>query len=427
VLSFDIACFQNEFLAWGASDVNAIITVSASGGETVQSDPLPASSAVVMLVDVSGSMKGEKIHQARIATMEAINCLDDGARFAVVAGSNLPDRIYPRSGLAVASPQTRDEARTEVKGLRAEGGTRIGTWLRAATELLVSERGVRQAILLTDGKNENETPEDLDQALVEAAPVFQCDCRGVGTDWSVAELRGISQALKGTCGIVAEPAGLTTDFKQMMRQVMEKTVADVRLRVWVPHSAEIVFFKQVSPELVPMDPVESGTAQSVDYLLGSWAEESRDYHLAVHVSPGEIGDEMLAARATVVVEGTPAGQTPVRAIWTDDNALSTRVNRQVAHYSSQEELAEAIEDGIRAKERGDAATAMVRLGRAVQLATAAGDAEKIELLGQVVDVDPDTGRVRLKKDVAKADVMSLDTRSTRTAPVRPSGYDGDSG
>jgi hypothetical protein len=37
--------------------------------------------------------------------------------------------------------------------------------------------------------------------------VFRCDCRGVGTDWKVEELRTISTALLGTVDIVPEPAG----------------------------------------------------------------------------------------------------------------------------------------------------------------------------------------------------------------------------
>jgi hypothetical protein len=157
---------------------------------------------------------------------------------------------------------------------------------------------------------------------------------------------------------------------------------------------------------------------SGDYATGAWGQESRDYHLAVTVNPGGVGDEMLAARVTLVVDGEPSGQALVKAIWTDDTARSTRINRQVAHYTGQAELADAIQAGLEARKVGDIDTATAKLGRAVQIATEVGNTETAELLSKVVDVeDPSTGRVKLKSTVAAADEMTLDTRSTKTKRV----------
>jgi hypothetical protein len=132
---------------------------------------------------------------------------------------------------------------------------------------------------------------------------------------------------------------------------------------------------------------------------------------------------MLAARISVV-SNTPdgpqtLGQGLVKAVWTDDEALSTRISRQVAHYTGQAELAEAIQDGLEARRRGDDATAQARLGRAAALAHESGNADTASLLAKVVDVvDPAAGVVRLKAGVADADEMALDTRSSKTVRVR---------
>jgi hypothetical protein len=69
---------------------------------------------------------------------------------------------------------------------------------------------LRHAILLTDGKNQHETPDQLDTAIGLCEGVFSCDCRGVGTDWEVAELRRIASALLGTVDIVPDPAMAST-------------------------------------------------------------------------------------------------------------------------------------------------------------------------------------------------------------------------
>jgi hypothetical protein len=138
-----------------------------------------------------------------------------------------------------------------------------------------------------------------------------------------------------------------------------------------------------------------------------------------------VGDKMLAARVTVLVDGTMllAGERAVQRLvqveWTDDVVLSTRINRVVAHYKGHGELAENVEAGLKALEDGDATTAAVRMGRAVALATELGDKDMSARLSKIVDFDdPATGVVRLKNKVEKVDLMDIDVRTTKTSPVR---------
>jgi hypothetical protein len=140
-------------------------------------------------------------------------------------------------------------------------------------------------------------------------------------------------------------------------------------------------------------------------------------------APGAVGQEMLAARVSLVTASPSGpevlGQGLVRAIWTDDEALSTRINKHVAHYTGQAELAQVIQEGLEARKQGDEDTATAKLGRAVALAQQSGNEDTAKLLAKVVDVvDAATGTVRLKKKVEDADEMALDTRSTKTVRTR---------
>ncbi|MFF0746996.1 VWA domain-containing protein [Streptomyces sp. NPDC004111] len=442
VPQFSVDVYQNEFLPEGGREVNAIVTVTSTGGGTSGGAPAGATAspaqipgegpaaAVVIMVDCSGSMDypPTKMRGARDATAAAIDALRDGVEFAVVGGTHLAKQVYPgQDRLATASAETRAQARNALRSLSAGGGTAIGTWLKMTDRLLAtSDAPIRHGILLTDGRNEHESPKDLAAALEASAGRFTCDARGVGTDWEVKEVTGIASALLGTADIVADPAGLAADFTQMMENAMGKEVADVNLRLWTPVGVEIKFVKQVAPTVEELTSRRTGAGpRAGDYPTGSWGDESRDYHVCVTVPEAGVGQEMLAARVSLILPdasgGTPQtlSQGLVRAVWTDDMTASTSINPQVAHYTGQAELAQAIQQGLDARKSGDFDGATSKLGRAVQLAAASGNADTAKLLAKVVDVvDEATGTVRLKAKVEEADEMTLETRSTKTVRVK---------
>ncbi len=416
--------YQNEYLAVGASEVNAVVTVTAVGGSAPAE---PVGAAEIVIVDTSGSMSMPpgKMRAAKQATKAAVDCIRDGVLFAVISGATRAQSIYPTAvPLAVASSQTRKDARDAIEELWPSDGTAIGTWLSLAAELFsTAPEAIHHAILLTDGQNEGETPEHLDAVLERCEGRFQCDCRGVGTDWEVGELRRIASALLGTVDIVREPEGLAADFTAMIERAMTKDTNNVALRLWTPQGAEVAFVKQVSPTIEDLtDRGRQVAALTAEYPTGAWGDESRDYHLCVRVPARDVGDEMAAGRFSLVVDGEAVGQALIRAIWTDDEQLSTRISREVAHYSGQSELAEAIQEGLEARRLGDEDTATFKLGRAVQLAADSGNDGTMTLLRGVVEIDdPVTGTVRLKRQVDDADEMALDTRSTKTMRVNLAG------
>ena len=170
----------------------------------------------------------------------------------------------------------------------------MGAWLRVANELFASvPDAIRHAILLTDGKDEGESRETLQRILQTCAGNFQCDCRGVGTDWEVGELKEIATALLGTIDIIPAPEAMPEEFRALMERAMGKTTHDVALEVWTPQDATVSAFLQVAPTIedltdlaVPVD------ARVRRYPTGAWGTESRDYHLRVVVPAQPAGEEL---------------------------------------------------------------------------------------------------------------------------------------
>lgn len=421
---FSAAVYQNEFLPDGGTDVNAIVTINCVGAGTAGQSG-SGDAGEIIIVDTSGSMGPATMAAAKDAAQAALAEIVDGTWFAVIAGADRAMLAYPAvssgPGMVRMDAHARRQATASIDRFVGSGGTAISTWLDLAGQLFASvpEATQRHVLLLTDGEN-RERPGRLDDAINRATGYYQADCRGAGTDWQVAEIRRIAQALLGTVDIIPRPDEMRAAFQDIMRKSMSRGVADANLRVWTPQGAQVLFVRQVSPTVedltsrrTPVNPLTG------DYPTGAWSDESRDYHVAVRVAAKAIGQEQLAARVQLALGSDVVTQGLIKATWSNNSELTTRIDQQVAHYTGQTELADAIQQGLAAKAAGDEATATTKLGRAVQLAAATGNAEATTKLRKVVDVQSEAdGTVRLKRAVDKADEMALDTASTKTTRIR---------
>ena len=123
---FTVQADQNPYLAPGATRVDAVVTVTATGAGGTPADALE-----IIVVDVSGSMAGEKIRSARQATAAAIAELRDGVAFAVIAGNHRARQVYPDAGTARADerdPRRGQRARRRAQRRRRHRDRHLARW-----------------------------------------------------------------------------------------------------------------------------------------------------------------------------------------------------------------------------------------------------------------------------------------------------------
>jgi len=419
-MDFIAESFFNPHLNVGAQRIDAVMTISANGEATATGG---ARKAVAFVIDVSGSMQGDKLVAAKHAVRCCIDLLDADTLFSVISFSNQAKEVVR---LTAATPAAKELGHQAVQRLEAGGGTAMSNAIRAVKQELQSAGNlIAYSLFLTDGDNSKDDEGPLKKAVEESKGIFQCDCRGVGTDWKPNDLRLIANGLLGNADAVSNPEKLGEDFRASLGRALSKGVGDVRLRLWSPKTARIVAIKQMSPEIADLRPLaHQFDEKTLDVPLGAWGVESRDYHVTIEVDGGVEGDEMLACRPSIVfvdngAERKITGQ-PVIATWTADEGLTTRINPQVAHYTGQKELADSIREGLEAKARGDVDQATKLLGKAAKIAIATGNDDVTQRLKKVVDViDEEQGTVRLKSGAGKADILELDMGGTRTVRRRP--------
>lgn len=427
-MAFKIEAFQNRFLPPAVRRVDAIVSVTA-GADAVAAGGAQSSQLVVgFIIDKSGSMAGERIEGVKRAVSQAIFMLDERAWFFVVVFDSSAQVLIRETQ---ASRASKEAAARAIQALSAGGGTAMSTGLQAALEIFHrAPDAIREAIFLTDGKNESEGPSQVKAVLAKSDGIFECDCWGVGTDWRVGEVQEIANALLGKASLIPDPAGIEVAFQAAMNQASSKALKDVRLRLWTPQGANVVFVKQVNPTIDEMTAKARVVSPQVrEYNTGAWGPgESRDFHVAIDVKDGHEGEEMLAGRPTIaylqwsgtgwVEQEDKAPEARLFASWTVDDSLSSRIDHHVAHYTGQGELAQAIQQGLELRARGDEGQATHLLGKAVKIAHASGNTEMTQRLKKVVDVvDAAAGTVRLKKDAAKAATMDLELESRTTKRV----------
>ena len=421
-MAFKLEAFQNKYLPPGKGRVDAILTVTADASvQASAAGPL----VIGFIVDKSGSMAVDRIQAVKQAVGTAIAMLPESAWFFVVAFDSTAQVVIRESQ---ATPENKAHAAQAIARLNAGGGTAMSTGLATARSIFErAPNAIRQGIFLTDGKNESESAGNVTAQLQASEGLFQCDCWGVGTDWHVGEVQQIAQELLGKASLIPDPAGIEAAFRGAIEKASAKALKDVRVRLWTPQGATIAFVKQVNPTIEDLTPkARTVTPQVREYMTGAWSSgESRDFHVGIDVRPGNVGEEMLAARpslawleteggAWIEKEEKPAGAR-VFATWTADDSLSSRIDRHVAHYTGQDELAAAIQQGLDLREQGNEAAATQLLGRAVKIAHDSGNAEMTHRLAKVVDVvDVATGTVRLKRDVSKVATMDLELESRTT-------------
>jgi len=176
-------------------DVFGLVTVQAasapvtSGEQEAERQPMD----IVCVLDVSGSMQGDKIRQVQDATRFLIEQADPKDRLAVVAFNSNATRVLR---LRKMSAEGKNDGNIATIRLQAGGGTSIAAGLDMALSVMERRRQrnkVSAVLLLTDGQDgstRSRVPELLQRATVANCAIYAF---GFGRDHDAALLSEIAE------------------------------------------------------------------------------------------------------------------------------------------------------------------------------------------------------------------------------------------
>ena len=157
---------------------------------------------VTVVLDVSGSMSGSKLAQAKDALQQILSSLGPNDRYRLLAFSN-GIRVQSE-GWAHATRGEVATAREWVSRLRADGGTNIAGALEEAFRLDSPEERVPIVVFLTDGLPSvgEQDPERIAEQAENARGRTRVFAFGVGHDVNTYLLDRLSAAGRGATGYV---------------------------------------------------------------------------------------------------------------------------------------------------------------------------------------------------------------------------------
>lgn len=191
---------------------------------------------LTLVVDVSGSMSGTKLEQAKAGLRQLLGTLGPTDRFRLIAFSSVVRDFRP--AMSPATPAMIDEARRFVDGLSADGGTNIAgaldaTLNRPTSEGAPSDDGHRLGIVvfITDGiPSIGETaPDRIAERASARLGTRRIFAVGVGHDVNTYLLDRLAVQGRGTVEYVAPEASVEAAMRAIATKIRHPALVNLRI------------------------------------------------------------------------------------------------------------------------------------------------------------------------------------------------------
>src|SRR5712664_373749 len=184
---------------------------------------------LVAVIDVSGSMSGEKIAQAKSALTQLLGSLREGDRFRLVAFSG-GVRRYAQGWTAV-SAQGRRDASAWIQSLQAEGGTNIAGALSEAFAEPPAEQALGVVVFLTDGQptTGDTDPEHIVERAEQGRGRFRVFSFGIGDDVNTYLLDRLTERARGTTEYIRPGENIERAVGSLAAKIASPVLTDVTI------------------------------------------------------------------------------------------------------------------------------------------------------------------------------------------------------
>jgi Ca-activated chloride channel family protein len=219
--------YADTSLVAGTTPVATLPKDAPAWTVSVPSSKVPKAAAVarkvLFLLDRSGSMQGDRMAQARLATQACLSALEPTDEFGLISFSYTPEVFAPI--LAPATDANRKQAKLFLDRINASGGTELLAALTAATEVL-SSSGDGDIFLITDGEV-METGTILEQMASTGIKVHVLGIGDASQDRFMASMSRRTGGVQRMVGVGEDVATQALDLFNAVKQPLQQNVKAV--------------------------------------------------------------------------------------------------------------------------------------------------------------------------------------------------------
>jgi len=252
------------------------ISISAIANSMERNAPLN----LCLILDQSGSMKGQPIETVKQAAKGLVDKLQKGDRLSVVVFAHrakvlLPNQIVEDPGYV----------KRQIERLYAEGGTSIDQGLKLGIEELGkgTKEAVSQVFLLTDGENEHgDNDRCLKLAELAASYNLTLNTLGFGDYWNQDILEKIADAGGGSLSYIQQPEQAVAEFSRLFDRIQAVQLTNAYLLLSLMPKVRLAELKpiaQVAPDTIEL-PVQQDTYGRYAVRLGDLMKDVQRVVLA---------------------------------------------------------------------------------------------------------------------------------------------------
>lgn len=184
---------------------------------------------LTLVVDVSGSMSGTKLEQAKAALEQALGTLATTDRFRLIAFSSAVRRF--RDDFVPASRQNLTDAREFIDGLGAEGGTNIAGALQTALDSSGDAERLAIVLFLTDGLPSvgEQAPDRIAEQAAGHIGRTRIFTVGIGHDVNTYLLDRLALRGRGSAEYVAPGASVETAMGALLSKLRYPALVNLQI------------------------------------------------------------------------------------------------------------------------------------------------------------------------------------------------------
>ena len=350
------------------------LLIKATPNPAVSFNSLPLNLSLV--IDVSASMKGNKMQHAKEASKFVIESLSPDDLVSIIIFSDDARAIVPLSATS-----EKDSILTAIDRIGPVSGTRMFKGLETAIAEIrkaPEQSYINSMIILTDGETEGED-QCLAIAQQEARNNLSISAFGIGDQYNEELLKSIADTTLGKIYHLQTAEQIRVHFENEVSTARAAVITNGSLNLCLASDIKLEEIHRIFPNSAKLKPkIESdGKTYTID-INNLRVNETSCFGVKM-ILPSREGGSVMEAQVSVKYDVPSQGikgqmdKCNVIVEYTDDRDLCSRIDREVIGYFNQLNVESLIGQAIENTRVGNVAEATRVLTQAQMLTQKLGN------------------------------------------------------